>query len=122
MFFHVEERRIWLRTHTHTVVSDHDPDFPRFVQEPNGRVARMLRIWLAEHREARPYLRAYLGTVTCGLGGPSYRELRRLLRLATKAARGAGQPARASRRRLVRTLRGYTQQHAWNLSSHQAER
>lgn len=43
MFFHVEERRIWLRTHTHTAVSDRDPDFPRFVQEPNGRVARMLR-------------------------------------------------------------------------------
>ena len=111
MFFHVEERRIWLRTHTHTVVSDHDPDFPRFVQEPDGRVARMLRIWLAEPRDDRLYLRAYLGTITFCATGPSFGELRRLFRFASRAAAAAGEPARALRGRLADLLRERLQRH-----------
>ncbi|MHC4580480.1 MAG: hypothetical protein ACYS14_03430 [Planctomycetota bacterium] len=44
MFFHFEERRAWIRTRTHTVVYDHDPDFPRFSKDPSGTVKRMVRV------------------------------------------------------------------------------
>lgn len=112
MFFHIEERRAWLRTHTHTIVLDRDPEFARFSRETNGRLQRMLRIWLAEPHDVRPRLKAYLGTVSCFAGGPPFQELRRLFRLASKAAVETGQPAAALRRRLAQTLRRYTGQPA----------
>jgi hypothetical protein len=112
MFFHIEERWAWLRTCTHTTVRDSDPDFARFQRETDGRLQRMLRIWLAEPRGARPHLKAYLGTVSCFAGGPPFQELRRLFRLASKAATEAGEPAGALRRRLAQTLRRYTRQPA----------
>ena len=64
MYFHVEERRAWIRTQTHTVVYDRDPEYGRFAKDSTGVVKRMLRIWLAEGKGDKPYLRAYLGTVT----------------------------------------------------------
>lgn len=107
MFFHVEERRAWVRTSTHTVVYDHDPDYRRFVLDPTGTVKHMLRIWLAEPKGDRPYLRAYLGTVTFCFIAPSFRELCRLFHLTSKAAKAAGQSAKALRANLADLLRKY---------------
>lgn len=105
MFFFIEERRMWLRTGMHTTLRDVDPQFGRFVKGQRGQIQRMLRIWLAESRRAKPYLRAYLGMVSCWAGAPAHREFRRLFRLASKAAADTGRPARDLRRLLTQTLR-----------------
>ncbi len=105
MFFHVEERRAWIRTGTHTVVYDRDPNYGRFAEDPRGTVIRMLRIWLAEPKGDRPYLRAYLGTVTLCFIGPSFRDLCRLFRFTSRAAKAAGQSAKALRHNLAGLLR-----------------
>ena len=34
MDFHLEERRAWVRTSTHTVTLDRDPEFVRFAANP----------------------------------------------------------------------------------------
>lgn len=106
-FFHVEQRTAWIRTGTHTIVYDRDPDYPRFAQDPGGTIKRMLRIWLAESGHDRPYLRAYLGTVTFCFTGPSFRELCRLFHLTTRAAKAAGHSAKALRNDLATLLRKY---------------
>ena len=106
-FFHVEQRTAWIRTSTHTVVYDRDPDYPRFAPDPGGTIKRMLRIWLAEPGRDRPYLRAYLGTVTFCFTGPSFKDLCRLFHLTTKAARAAGQSAKILRGDLAALLRKY---------------
>jgi len=110
MYFHVEERRAWIRTHTHTVVYDRDPDYCRFAKDSTGAVKRMLRIWLAEGKGDRPYLRAYLGTVTFCFMGPSFRELYRLFHLTSRAAKSAGTPDKALRHRLTCLLRKYIEE------------
>ncbi len=107
MFFHVEQRRAWVRTSTHTIVYDHDPDYMRFARDPSGKVKRMLRIWLAERNVERPLLRAYLGTVTFCFMKPSFRDLCRLFHLTTAAAKTAGQSAKALRHDLADLLREY---------------
>ena len=107
MFFHVEQRTAWIRTGTHTVVYDRDPDYPRFAKDPGGTIKRMLRIWLAEPGNDRPTLRAYLGTVTFCFTGPSFRELCRLFHLTSRAAGAAGQSAKALRNDLAGLLRMY---------------
>ena len=107
MFFHVEERRAWIRTQTHTVVYDRDPDYSRFAKDSTGVVKRMLRIWLAEPKGNRPYLRAYLGTVTFCFMGPSFRELYRLFHLTSRAAKAAGTEDKALRHHLAGLLRMY---------------
>jgi len=110
MFFHVEQRRAWIRAHTHTVVYDRDPDFPRFSGDPSGTVKRMVRIWLAESGPEQPRLQAYLGTVTFCFAGPSFRELCRLFRLASRAAKAAGQSAQGLRRDLATLVRRYVRE------------
>ena len=107
MFFHIEERRAWLRSHTHTIVFDRDPDFARFVRDTSGDIRRMLRIWLAESREEKPYLRAYLGTICFCATGPSRQEISRVFRRTSAFAPAAKEPARALRRRLAGALRAY---------------
>ena len=106
-FFHVEQRTAWIRTSTHTVVYDRDPDYLRFARDPGGSIKRMLRIWLAEPGGDRPYLRAYLGTVTFCFTGPSFRDLCRLFHLTTQAARTVGQSAKVLRNDLAALLRKY---------------
>ena len=108
-WFHVEERRAWLRTQTHTVVLDREPDFARFAQSREGAVRLTLRIWLAESRWGRPWLKAYLGSVTFCATSPPRRHLRRLFRLASSSAKTVGQSPRALRRGLAAVLRGYVQ-------------
>jgi len=107
LYFHVEQRSAWVRTCTHTIVYDRDPDYPRFAQDPSGSVKHMLRIWLAERNAERPLLRAYLGTVTFCFMKPSLKDLYRLFHLTTVAAKAAGQSARALRRDLADLLREY---------------
>ncbi len=107
MFFHVEERKAWIRTSTHTVVYDRDPDYPRFARDPSGTIKLMLRIWLAEHKVDRPCLRVYLGTVTFCFMKPSFQDMCRLFHLTTAAAKAAGQSAKALRRELADLLREY---------------
>ena len=110
MYFHVEERRAWIRTQTHTVVYDRDPDYGRFAKDSTGVVKRMLRIWLAEGKIDKPYLRAYLGTVTFCFMGPSFRELYRLFHLTSRAAKAAGMEDKALRHCLTGLLRMYIQE------------
>lgn len=107
MFFHVEERSAWIRTSTHTVIYDRDPDYPRFAQDPSGTVKRMIRIWLAEPGSDKPHLLAYLGTVTFCFGGPSFRDMCRLFHLASRSIEAAGRSARGLRRDLTALLRRY---------------
>jgi len=107
MFFHVEERKAWVRTGTHTIIYDRDPAYPRFERDPSGSVKRMLRIWLAERSAGKLLLRTYLGTVTFCFMKPSLKDLYRLFRLTTAAAKAAGQSARALRRDLADMLREY---------------
>jgi hypothetical protein len=106
-FFHIEQRTAWIRTSTHTVVYDRDPDYPRFERNPDGSIKRMLRIWLAEPGSDRPILLAYLGTVTFCFTGPSFRDLCRLFHLTTKAARAASQSAKPLRNDLAVLLRNF---------------
>lgn len=106
-FFHVEQRTAWVRTSTHTIVYDRDPDYPRFATDPGGKVKRMLRIWLAEPGNDQPHLRAYLGTVTFCFTGPSFRDLCRLFHFTTRAAKTAGHSAKALRSDLAGLLRKY---------------
>jgi hypothetical protein len=112
MFFYVEERRMWLRTGTHTVLRNVDPQFARFAEGQHGQMQRMLRIWLAEPPQTKPCLRAYLGTVNCWAGVSAYRDFRRLFRFASRAAAGPGRPARDMRRLLKRTLREHLHESA----------
>ena len=107
MFFHVEQRCAWIRTNTHTIVYDHDPDYLRFARDPSGKVKRMLRIWLAERNTDRLLLRTYLGTVTFCFMKPSLKDLYRLFHLTTMAAKATGQSARALRHDLANLLRKY---------------
>ena len=110
LYFHVEQRSAWVRTTTHTIVYDRDPDYPRFANDPSGSVKRMLRIWLAERNAERTCLRAYLGTVTFCFMKPSLKDLYRLFHLTTTAAKAAGQSAKALRRDLADLLREYIHQ------------
>ena len=54
MFFHVEERRAWVRRHKRIIVYDRDPDYARFAEDPSGTIKLMLRIWLAEPKGNQP--------------------------------------------------------------------
>jgi hypothetical protein len=108
MHFHTEERQIWLRSHAHTVVHDRDPDFARFAGEPHGHLQRVLRIWLAKNEGSRPHLRVYLGAISCYVTGPSFRDLRHLLRLATAAAADSNTSGRHRRRSLIALVRRHS--------------
>jgi len=107
MLFHIEERRAWVRAHTHLVVFDRDPEFERFAKDPTGKMKLMLRIWLAEERHGEPHLRDYLGTVSFCATGPSFRDLWRLFRFTSVSAKQTGESARNLRLRLAAILREY---------------
>ena len=107
MVFHIEERRAWVRSHTHTIVFDRDPEFSRFAQDPSGKIKLMLRVWLADDRSGT--LRDYLGTVTFCATGPSMRDLRRLFRFTSASARKGEAPTDILGRTLKNLLRDYIQ-------------
>jgi len=105
MFFHVELRRAWVRRHKRIIVYDHDPSYARFAKDPNGTIKLMLRIWLAESKDNQPHLRVYLGTITFCFIGPSTRDILRLFRFTSKAAKDSGELARSLRYDLACLLR-----------------
>ena len=113
MDFHLEERRAWVRTQTHTVIWDRDPSYARFATGSSGRggrIARLVRVWL---RDSDGTDRAYLGSV-CLCGEVfSGRDLRRVFRRVADHARRVGEPARTLRRRLKVVLQGVSQRQAW---------
>ena len=110
MFFHVEQRSAWIRTRTHTIVFDRDPDFERFARDPTGVVQHILRFWLAEQKTSRPDLHAYLGALSFWMGGPSFTDLCRLFRFTSRAAKAAGQSSRELRHQLEHLVRDYIDQ------------
>ena len=85
--FEIRESRAWVRTLTHTVICEREPDYVRFVGSQDGHVQRVLRVWLVDptgtHR-----LRAYLGSITLSRACPQLRDLRRVFRRAEDLAAG----------------------------------
>ncbi|MFO1076734.1 MAG: hypothetical protein U1E73_03300 [Planctomycetota bacterium] len=67
MTFHLRECRTWVRTSTHTVIPEGDPDFERLVGSDGGYMQRVLRFWVADSADAQ-HLRAYLGCITVSRG------------------------------------------------------
>ena len=103
MHFLVEQRRAWVRTQTHTLVFDRDPDFERFSQDPTGEIKQLYRIWLAGNPANK---RAYLGSIRhCETGWP-YADLIHFFRRASRSAEQVGVPPRTLRPRLAGFLRG----------------
>ena len=98
-----------MRRGDHTVVFERDPDFFRFVTDPTGSVLRIVRIWIADTAPHLSHVRHYVGSVRrCECGGwMSHRELMRLFRRATVAARLAGESVATFRGRLSEFLREY---------------
>ncbi len=103
MRFIIEERQAWVRTSTHTLVFDRDPDFPRFSRDPSGSVKKLYRVWI----EATPRTpKTYLGSARLCADGWSFGELTRMFRRVSRYANGAGIPSRGLRLRLADRLRG----------------
>lgn len=96
-----------MRTGDHAVVFDRDPDFTRFLADSSGSALRILRIWVADAEADSPRIRHYPGSVRrCECGGwMSHRELFRLFRPATPAAKFRGASADGFRARLSAFLR-----------------
>ena len=107
MFFHIEERKAWVNSRGHKIVLENDPDYPRFANDPRGTIQYMLRIWLAELRDGRLYLFAFLGTISCLIISPPFSEWHRLFRLTNRASKAAGESAKKLRRTLSKQLRDY---------------
>jgi hypothetical protein len=110
MFFHIEQRKAWIRRHKRIIVYDRDPDYAHFAKDPNGTIKLMLRIWLAEPKGDTRYLRAYLGTITFCFIGPSIQDILRLFRFTSKAAMEAKQSPKVLRHDLAVLLRKYIQE------------
>ena len=94
MDFQVEERRAWVRTSTHTVILDRDPEYGYFVDNPSGITARLIRVWRCS--EPGSDKRGYLGAVCLGPGGFRRDDLTRLFR---RLVRSAGSRAEAAQGR-----------------------
>ena len=107
MYFHIEERQAWVRSLTHTVIFDRDPDFARFAQNPKGDIRRIIRVWVAEPKDAHPYKQAYLGAALFFASRFSFSELCLIFRRASVYAAHSGEPARILRHQLADSLRKY---------------
>ncbi len=103
MHFHLEERRAWIRTSTHSVVWDRDPDFDRFAANKTGMIARLIRIWQDDPESQQPL--DYLGSVYLGPLGYRRRDLRRLFQRVAKNCLGTGESPTTVRRELSRLLK-----------------
>lgn len=105
MNFHFEKRRAWIRTSTHTVVRDVEPDFEEFRRSEDGVTATLVRIWFRSREGKSPGV--YVGSLQlCPLWGlPTY-ALRKVLRRLTDLAHEEGLPARSLRNELLECLRG----------------
>jgi hypothetical protein len=100
-----EEKRVWMRLRSHTVVFEREPDFERWSRDASGAILRIFHLWVAEPAAGAPSIRHYLGSVRfCG-GWMSRAELSRLFREATVVGRRVGLNVRQFRGRVSRYLR-----------------
>ena len=111
MYFHIEERKAWVRNHTHTVVSDRDPDYERFAQDPSGNIRRIIRVWVAEPISNRPFKRAYLGAAIFFACRFSLSELHLMFHRASAFTDDCEEPVKTVRHQLADTLRKYISQY-----------
>jgi hypothetical protein len=108
--FLFEERRAFVRTISHTVVRDTDPDFAELSASGTGLTPSLVRVWLADVAEGalEAVPRAYLGSVTFCPSTPLRAQLATMLRRLNAAATGADEHAlRTLRRRLTGLLRRF---------------
>jgi hypothetical protein len=103
MQLYIEENRGWLRSHTHTLVLESDPDFGAFAQDHDGSIVRWLRIWM--QYPGCPADRSYVGCVGLCPQLPSRRELMAVFRRMRASADRAGYPRRELRRSLTQAIR-----------------
>lgn len=96
-----------MRMRDHAVVFERDPGFARFLQDESGSVLQVLRVWALYPVAGAGEVRRYIGSVRRweGRGWVSHRELLRLFRRATGAARYRGEDVRSFRAALGRFLR-----------------
>ncbi|MHC4079180.1 MAG: hypothetical protein ACYST0_12155 [Planctomycetota bacterium] len=99
----VNERQAWVRTQTHTVVFDHDPEFARFRTNPSGQLKGLLRVWLVENGGG---LRSYVGACRTCAGRLEWSDLLRLFRRIRLLAEGR-KLRRELRQAIVARLRRY---------------
>jgi hypothetical protein len=108
MNFLFQERQAFVRTQTHTMVRDTDPDFRYFCSTQDGVVASLVRIWLTEKSRAGNVPVAYLGCVRfCRSLHPSIREIRNIVKRLEKCAREEKRDTESLRRELLSHLRRY---------------
>ncbi len=105
----LSQRQAWVRTGTHTVVFDHDPEFSRFRWNTTGQIKGLLRVWVildADADDARqPH---YLGACRLCAGHLEWSDLLRLFRRARLLVADRMQ-RRELRHAVVATLRNYKQ-------------
>jgi hypothetical protein len=103
----LRQRKAWVRTGTHTVVFDHDPEFARFQNDTTGELKGLLRLWLVlngnDADDAEP---RYLGACRLCAGHLEWSDLLRLLRRTRLLVQDRTQ-RREVRKTVVKTLRGY---------------
>jgi len=107
MYFHLEERQAWIRTQSHTVVFDRDPEYASFVHDQRGIIQRIVRVWVAEPAHDIPYKREYLGALMLWANRASIAEVNRMFRKASVYASCSKESPKEFRRRLMSTLRQY---------------
>lgn len=100
------QRKAWVRTGTHTVVFDHDPEFARFQNDTTGELKGLLRLWLVLNEDSDDAQPRYLGACRLCAGQMEWSDLLRLLR-RTRLLVGDRTQRREVRQAVVRTLRGY---------------
>lgn len=104
MQLHIVENRGWLRSSTHTLVLESDPEFTFFAQDEDGSIVRWLRIWADDARGGRP-ARRYIGCVGLCPQLPARSELVAIFRRMGACADRAGEPRRVLRHDLTRAIR-----------------
>lgn len=105
MNFCVKERLAWVRTSTHTVINDHDPDFDAFREDPTGQIYRNFRIWIADSKDDMSTCKIYVGSVVLGSDGFTHHELMRVFRRVASYAEATKQSKFCLRRRMIHLLR-----------------
>ena len=106
----VRQRKAWVRTGTHTVVFDHDPDFEYFRHDPTGEMKGLLRLWLV----ASGGREQYVGACRLCAGCWEWTDVMRLARRLQTIVAHDRKKRRELRGLVLSTLRGYMA--AWDPS------
>jgi len=104
----LSQRQAWVRTGTHTVVFDHDPEFSRFRTDATGQLKGLLRVSLIIGDGSDARLPHYLGACRLCAGHLEWSDLLRLLRRLRLLVAEPVQ-RRELRQAVVATLRDYKQ-------------